>query len=249
MNRKLKKALRAALEAPPPADKERFLKTLHYPRSTYSDFLLSQFCYIRKRVWALSLAFVFVGWAIAFLTPMTLNLHAEKGEVWALSATLPFLAFISVKEIYRSSFFCMAELEMSCRFSLSQIIMARISILGCGNFTVLALLLIFIDCVSPYGVLRLIFYLLMPYLITCGICLLILNRMRGQGGTYACAAAACFVCVANTVLYSIVPLLYSGPYLHYWMLLFAAAVLLIGIQMHKLLKQMEDKTWNLLLTE
>ncbi len=249
MNKKLKNALQSAFEAPKPVDKERFLKSLRYPKTTCWDFFLSQFRYIRKRVWVLSVLIAFVGWAIAFLSPLTIDWYIEGEKIWIISAVLPFLALLTATEIYRSAFYRMTELEICCRFSLSQVIMARTAILGGGNFIVLALLLTFIGRVSPYSLLQAAIYLLVPYLITCGICLLILSRTRGSESLYGCAAAACLVSVANVIFSSTMQLLYSNPFLIYWLLVFAASSSLIGIQIHHLLKQTEDRTWNLLLTE
>ena len=249
MNKKLINGLQEAFEVPPPVDKERFLKNLPYPKSRYRDFFFSQLGYIRKRVWILSAVFVLAGWAVAFLSPGILNWHIEAGKVWIVSAVLPFLALLTVTEIYRSAFCRMAELEGSCRFSLQQIIMARISILGGGNISVLALLLFFMNRVSPYGLLRILLYLGLPYLITCGTCLLILNQVHGKESIYVCAAAACIVSMINLVLSNMIPLLYTNTHLVSWLFLSAAAILLIGVQTYKLLKRTEGNTWNLLLTE
>lgn len=249
MNKKMKKALRESFEAPPPMDKERFLKTLQRPGSTYLKFLLNQFFYIRKRVWVFSVVIIFVGWAVTFQSPVFIDWKAEAGKIWAVSAVLPFLALMMTAEIYRSVFYRMSELEMSFRFNLPQIIMARIAILGGGNFVILTALLIFISRVSPLNLLQVIIYLMVPYLITCGFCLLILNRVRPGEGMYFCAAAACFTCVVNIITGSTVRLLYSSSTLGYWLLLFALGGVLTAIQLRKLIKQTEERTWNLLLTE
>lgn len=249
MNKKLKNALQAAFEAPQPVNKGQFLKMLRYPKITYRNFMYSQFCCIQKRVWVLSAAIALAGWFVTFLSPSLMNWNREMDKIWTVSAILPFLALLMVTEIYRSAFYRMAELEMSCRFSLPQIVMARITILGSGNFLILILSFIFVSQVSPYGLLQIVTYLMVPYLLTCCVCLLILNRVRGKESTYCCAAAACFVCIMNIVLGGMTQLLYSNRYLGYWLLLFAAGILVIGIQMRRLLKKMEDRTWNLFLTE
>lgn len=142
MNKKLKRALEAGFDAPKPVDKERFLKTLRYPKISYLDFLFRQLFYIRKRVWVLSAMIVLIGWAAAFLSPLPIHWPTESEKVWIVSAILPFLALLTATEIYRSSLNRMAELEISCRFSLSQIIVARTTLLGGGNFIILALLLL-----------------------------------------------------------------------------------------------------------
>jgi hypothetical protein len=249
MNKKMKKALRESFEAPPPSDKERFLKTLQRTGSTYLDFLLSQFFFIRKRVWAFSVVIVFIGWAVTFWSPVLIDWNEEAGKVWIVSAVLPFMALMMSTEIYRSAFCRMSELEMSFRFNLPQIIMSRIAILGGGNFVVLTVLLIFISRVSPLNLLQVITYLMVPYLITCGVCLLILNRVRPRESLYLCAVTACFTCMANIIASSTVQLLYSNSTLCYWLLLFAISSVLTGIQIRNLIKQTEERTWNLLLTE
>ncbi|MBS7525962.1 hypothetical protein KHM83_04625 [Fusibacter paucivorans] len=247
MNNKLKMGLQSAFEAPIPKRKAQFLKTLRYPKISYLSFLGYQFAYIRKRVWLLSAFILLMGWTVSFSAAFQ-NFHMEASRVWTVSAILPFLTLLTVTEIFRSAFDCMAELETSCRFNLSQIVMARISILGTGNFIVLSLLLILINRSSHFGILRLTFYLLVPYLITCSLCLLILNRSSTRESMYGCAAAAGLVGIINMIIGSAVQF-YSAGYLRYWILLSAAAIVLIGFQIHNLLKQTEDKTWNLLLTE
>ncbi len=249
MNKRMKSALRESFEAPPPVDKERFLKTLRHPGGTFLKFLLGQFFYIRKRVWAFSVVIVFVGWAVTFWSPVLIDWHAEAEKIWIVSAGLPFLALMMTAEIYRPLFYRMSELEMSCRFNLPQIITARIAILGGGNFLILTVLLIFISRVSPFNLLQVIAYLMVPYLITCGVCLLILNRRRQGEGLYFCAAAACFTCMANIIASSAVNLFYSSSILGYWLLLFVFSSVLTGIQIRSLIKQTEERTWNLLLTE
>ncbi len=249
MNKRFKRALQTSFAAPQPMDKERFLKTLRFPKISCRKFLLSQFCYIRKRVWVASALIVLLGWAIAFFPSSTIDWHTEAGKIWSISAVLPLLAMLTTTELYRSCFHRMAELETACRFSLPQIIMSRIAVLGSGNFIILTLLLIFMSRISAYSMLQVITYLMVPYLITCGVCLWILNHVRGRENMYCCAAAVGLICVTNIIFSSTVQYLYSNAYLSCWLLLFVSSALLIGIQMCNLLKQTEDRTWNLFLTE
>lgn len=245
MNKKLKKALEASFAAPLPRKKDQFLRSLPYPKITYSEFLISQLFYIRKRVWLLSFGILIMAWAISQNNAASLN----GDTLWMIAALLPFLALATLMEVYRSAFYRMAEIEGSCRFSLPQILMARLSILGTGNFSLLILLLLLINGVSPYSVLQLIFYLLFPYLLTCTLCLLILNRMKSQETMYTCATTACLVSVSNIVLSNLVEIIYSPSYLSYWIAFSALTLLIVGIQVHTLFKQMEDKPWNLCLME
>ena len=249
MNKKFKKALQTAFDAPIPTGKEAFLKKLRYPKTTYRDFLLSQFCYIRKWVWFCSALIVLLCIAVAFLPSNYGFQFTESGMAWSISALLPFMALLTATELYRSAFYRMSELELCCRFSLSQIIMARILILGGGNFVLLTLILTFLNHASSYPLLQAAVYLLVPYLITCGACLLVLNRIRSRESIYICAFVSCLVSMANIICSNMIRLLYSSLYLNYWLILFAISGVFLGIQLRNLLKHMEDKTWNFLLTE
>ena len=162
---------------------------------------------------------------------------------------LPFLAMLTITEVYRSSNYRMSELEGSCRFGLPQIVMARMSILGAANSVVLILLLIFINQVAAYSLLQIIFYAMVPYLVVCTICLCLMNRMRGTESIYACAAAAGLVSVTSILFESSAEVLYSEAYLNGWLTLFVGCLVLVGFQMHKLFRQLEEKQWNLNLTE
>lgn len=249
MNGKLKKALKTGFEAPSPTGKELFLKQLHYPKITYQEFLFEQLRYIRKRIWIASVLIVLLGWMITLRLPVFQYWNTDGIKIWSISATLPFLAMITITEIYRSAAYSMAELEESCRFSLPQIVMARMSILGVVNSIVLILLLIFINRVSAYSLLQTILYVMVPYLVVCTICLGLLNRTHGSDGIYACAAAAGLVSVSSILCEISARILYSDTYINGWLTLFAGCFVLIGFQMHKLVKQLEEKQWNLNLTE
>ncbi|WP_349673134.1 hypothetical protein [Lacrimispora sp.] len=249
MNRNLKKGLMSSFQAPPPTDRERFLKQLRYPKITYWEFLLAQLAYIRKCIWIAFALIVFLGWVIAFRLSSFQYWSGDGLRIWSISAILPFLAMMTITEIYRSSAYIMAELEASCRFSLLQIVMARISIFGAANFIVLILLLIFINQISAYSLLQTILYTIMPYLFVCTACLWLLNRFHGSDGIYACAAAAGFVSVSSILCEGLVTVLYTDVYLNSWLTLFAICLVAIGFQMHKFVKKLEEKQWNWNLTE
>lgn len=249
MKGKLKKELKSAFQAPPPTGKEQFLNQLRYPKISYREFLLAQLSYIRKRIWIAFTLIILLGLLTALRLPMLQYWRTDGLNIWGISAALPFLAMITITEVYRSSAYKMVELEGSCRFSLPQIVMARISILGVVSAVVLILLLIFISRISTYSLLQTILYVISPYLVVCAVCLWVLNRTHGSEGIYACAIAAGVVSVVSIICESAVTVLYSDAYLNGWLTLFAGCLALIGFQMHKLVKQLEEKQWNLSLSE
>ncbi len=239
MNKKLKKELKVAFEVPCSTGKELFLKQLRYPKITYPEFIIEQLRYIRKRVWFVSALIVWIGWYIAQYW------QTDAMKIWSVSAILPFLAMITITELYRSAAYHMAELEGSCRFSLPQLSISRMSILGAVNFVVLILLLVFIWQTSVYSLLQTVLYTMVPYLVVCAICLWLLNRMHGVNGFYACGAATGLVSAAGVICEGTAEVMYSANYLNGWVVLFAGGWVLTGFQIYKFVKKMEDKKWSL----
>lgn len=249
MDKKLKNALQAAFEAPTTSQKNNFLQTLNYPKSTYKNFFITQIGYIRKRIWLFLFFIIVLGLASILMFQQSIYYRKEGSIVWMISAIIPFLALMSMAELSRSMFYNMVELEMSCRFSLSQIVMARATILGIGNFVIIALLLVLIIPVTDYGVFRLILYLTVPYLLTCAGSLLVLNRVRGKESIYYCGIISCFVSFVPSIFSTTRQYFYSDSFVPGWLILGIASLLLLSVQMNGLLKRMEVLNWNLLSTE
>ena len=51
--------------------------------------------------------------------------YINKNTIWTVSAFVPFLGLSAVTENSRSMVYAMSELEMSARFSLRSVILAR----------------------------------------------------------------------------------------------------------------------------
>lgn len=240
MNKKLKKALKSAFEAPLPLQKEQFLKELKYPTRTYQSFLLSQFFYIRKRIWVVSLLVVVFGIALLQIN-MKSKWNDNLWEYWSVSSMIPFFALIIVLEIYRSSAYHMAELEGTFRFNLAEIIVARLIILGVISFFVLFLLIVFGTPIFVNKSLSVVVYIMVPYLVVCGLSLGILNHKNSTEGVYGCVAVACFVSLIGAI-----PSLYRDTYLMNWIIAFLFSSFFIIWQLRNLLKQTEGQSWNLI---
>lgn len=239
MKIKLKKELRKALEAPAPRSKKQFLKQLCYPKITYREFLIGQLRYIRKRVWCSCALSVWIVWNI------TQYFWMDEKKIWIISACLPFLALISITELYRSSACHMAELEESCRFGLPQLAMARMSILGAANSAALLLVLILTLQVSDYGLVRTTLYMMVPYLLVCTICLWIMNAAPDFQSVFICGTAAGLVSAGGVIGEHMSKILYSGHYLYGWITLFTGCVLVSSVQIYQFRKKMRDRIWNL----
>lgn len=247
MNRKIdwNQELTKAFLPPKPVKKEQFLHELPFPRLSYTGFLFSQLAYIRKRVWGVSIAMILISEMLSFIPVQELGDWAAMKNCWLAAALLPFLVLISVTEIVRSSCYRMAEMEMGCRFSLQQVITARILIIGSMNGIVLLTVLLLMKRISPYGFGRMTVYMIIPYMLACALCLFILNRIRGMEGVYGCAGAACGISILGC-LQSV----YELRYYYWWLILGAVSIGVIICQLRRLIRQSEEKIkWNLFLTE
>lgn len=192
---KIKEALRSACTPPEPRNKDKFIRSIRYPKLSYSEFLLSQICYIRKRVWLFSAAVLLIVIGAVYMIPQN-----EKYLVWIISTLIPFWALMTAMEISRSDMFGMSEIEAGCRYSLPQLIGARMIILGVCNFAVISAIAVILGFFSPLGMMKATLYILTPYITVNGISLVVLDKVTGLECVYMNVAAALGVSLTGIFL-------------------------------------------------
>lgn len=234
MKKELRYALKDAFEPPNPIHREEFLRNLPMQKKSFGEFLLQQLPYIRKRTWLVSCLL----FAVFFVSPR---------ENWmAIPSLLPFLALIGITELARSSCCRMAELEMSCRFNLSQVLLARMFWLGLCSFPVLLMSLFTVGKLSAFDTAQILLYVLTPYLLTCAASLLILNILRATEGIYGCAAVTCMVSISNGIFQN-TDAFYQSNRLIFWLLAACFSAATTILQLFIFLKKTEESPWNLFL--
>lgn len=243
MNKQIKRSIQKAFEAPKPdqQEKARFLRALPQPKISMFRFILVQATYMRK----LTLFF-----SVLFLLPAVIAaFYISENTLWIVSAFVPILGLLAVAESTRSLMYGMSEFEMSTRFSLKSVVLARMSVLGLLD-------LIILGCVTPlccigskFPLFQIGIYLLVPYLLTVNISLWIVRRFHGRETIYACMTVAVLVSGANAGLHFITDLIYQNAYIAWWLIL--AVLLLVGMahEIYCTIKQTEEYTWNLSLTD
>lgn len=219
MNRYLKRELKKAFAVPVPnsQEKARFLRTLPQPSIPTWQFLLTQIAYLRKWVLVLSVLFL--------LPTLRNNRHMDADTLWGISALIPFLALLAVTESTRSAVYGMQEFEMSTRFSIKSVMLARMSILGLLDAFVLCALIPFYAAGIQLSLLQTGLYLLVPYLLTANSSLWIARRFHGREALYGCLCAATAVSMSSCFLRLLADIVYQISYAHWWLLL---AVFLLG---------------------
>ena len=240
MNIKTKKNILKVLQAPTPDGrvKANFLRTLPKPQISTWQFLLRQAAFLRKRTLFLSLLLLIPAFAGFY------NLNSNT--VWMISSFIPFLALLSVAESTRSAMYGMSEFEMSTRFSIKNVILARLSMWGIIDFIIFCCIIPLCYLNGQISLFQTGIYLFVPYLLTANISLWITRHIRSREYIIYCMAASTLISGANVGLHFIAGFIYQISFFHWWLLL---AILLIGEMAYEVfhtIKDTEEYTWNLL---
>ncbi len=249
MNKNLKRQLHEAFEPPKALRKQEFLKrlsTMNPPeiKPLSFDFFLTQAGYIRKRIWLaeallLLLTVGYLSWNPFF---------SFQGDLAVLSACTPFFALLTATELSRSVSYHMAELEMTTRFSLSQLVIVRMSVLGLSNLLCLLVFFVFSllqgqELSLSFGVFRLGLFILLPYLSVCFGSIFVLNKVRSRDTSYYCAGISFFVSLSILVLYNN-PLLLEDRFILYWIVSFVVLCMGLFVQIKNYHQKSEEYTWS-----
>ena len=232
ISKKEKELLEQAFSVPAPKKKRAFLRTLPKQEVGLGALLLSQAAYIRIWVWAVS----FLLFALVTFAAQTVELDV----IWILSAVVPFAALLLIMEFAKSSAYGMSELEMSSRFSLRTILLARMVMLGAVQLLGLLLTI-------PMAGMTLVnngVYLLVPYLLTALLGLVAVRRIRGKEGLFVCGSISAFVCILMPMSKPFAPMLYVQENRILWVL--AIILLLAGLvrEYRITINHWEEILWN-----
>ena len=243
MNNKLKRNIQKAFAAPEPNQQEkvRFLRSLPQPQIGMFLFILVQASYVRKSSWVLSCLILLLALFCAY--------SISENTLWIVSAFVPILGLLAVAESTRSTIYGMSEFEMSTRFSLKSVVLARMSVLGVLDFIVLVCAIPLCYSVSGFSLLQTGLYLLVPYMLTVNISLWLIRHLQSRETIYVCMSITVLVSGANVGLHFVTDLIYQNSYIVWWLIL--SLFLLVGMayEIYLIIKQTEEYTWNLSLTD
>ena len=243
MNNQLKRNIQKAFAAPEPdqQEKARFLRTLPQPQIGMLRFLLVQASYVRKATWILS--------GLILLLAIFVARNMRQDALWVVSASIPLLGLLAVTESTRSMTYGMSEFEMSTRFSLKSVVLARMSILGLINFAVIAALTPLCRSGHDFSLIQTGMYLMVPYLLTVNFSLWIARRVNGRETIYGCMCVAVIVSGMHICLHFVSDLIYQEIYTGWWIVLSVFLLIELAHEIHCTIKRTEVYTWNLSLTD
>lgn len=239
MNMKMKKNILKVLQAPMPDGqvKANFLRTLPKLKISTWQFLLRQAAFLRKRTLFLSLLLLIPAFAgFQDLNPNT---------IWMISSFIPFLALLAVTESTRSAMYGMSEFEMSTRFSIKSVILAKLSMWGIIDFIIFCCIIPLCYLNGQISLFQTGIYLFVPYLLTANISLWITRHIRSREYIIYCMASSILISGTNVGLHFMAGFVYHLSYFHWWLFM---AILLIGGMVYEVfhtIKETEEYTWNL----
>lgn len=250
----LKKELKQLYQFPGPERKQEFIRTLNYPKTTWRQFVITQTGYVHKAVWILSLLLVLL--AVMAGNRIVQKETAQEYELlWFLSAVMPILAVMLVLETFRSGIYEMEELELSCRHNLPQVLLVRMGVIAAVDFLLICLVIPVLLTVffkqemlagnGIAGYLRTTVYLLVPYLLTCALTFLMVERKSGRETVWYGMAAGFLVCGISVISRLFAELIYQKERFYIWMLAFLFLTVLIGKQVRNIRKGYELKAMQL----
>lgn len=235
-NKNIKDALEEAFEAPVPMRKREFLRSVKMSRMSTVTFMLLQVSYIRKLTWFLSVGI--------FEVLIFMSRYISTDLLWMLMACMPFMAMVAVGENMRSNIHNMAELEMTTRFSLKSVVLARMGIIGIFHLTLLIMLILFAGNNASISYVQLGVFLLVPYMITAVVSLGVARRFHGAEVNYVCMCIAVVVCVFNVAVKIMLPVICGREYFVYWVMLLVLLVAAMAVGCFRNIYKMEDALWN-----
>lgn len=245
MKNRLKNKLRAHYQCVPPMpDPGKMEETMLVARGlppAVDDapplwrLLVSQLGFVRKKLWGMQ-ALIVLGCVLA--------LYCLPGDAKALafvSAAAPLVMLTNVFELSRSYTHGMVEIELSTRYSFRQLMIARLCVLGLVDLLCLGVLLVVSGVRLSLQVYALALYVLVPFLLTCFVCLLVINRVRRKECNYCCAAAGLLVSAGVGFIAVQYPQIYDLTAVLVWLGLFFAVFVGMGFEIRNMLKQCGQK--------
>jgi len=232
MERRLKEELCSYYESPKPQRKKEFIRQFGVQKINMPYLVWMQARYISKWVWLVSVGICVIVYAATSVL--------DEKYISAVYGLVPFLVLISVTESTRSYRYGMEELELSARFSLKSIVMARMAMLGVGNLAVLFVIVNVLGKSAGYHVL----HILTPYFLTAGGSIYIVRTVRGNENTFFCFTLAVIVSFLQMLLPAWFKEILTPEYMQVWAVFLVMGIVMTVKESYRTIRMTEDLAWN-----
>lgn len=245
MRRNLKKKLREFYqETPPMPDFNRKDELAEWARGKKISLPLedSVLWFIRKQIVFVSrnmLLFQFI--LIALYWFFTITVRRENDAFQLLALFSPLAVLPGVLELSRSYRYGMTELELPSRFSLPQILLARIVIGAVLDLASLACMLAMAALRSNCTVGALILYGFVPGILTASGSMFLFNRCRSRNVGYAISAYCISLSGIGAASLNIWPEWHNRAAVSVWMAVLAGSAVFLAEELYKMFHDCTDR--------
>lgn len=247
MNKKLCLDLKKALNVPVVYHGEQLEKAISLANSEYEkhrsrerigyvEFLFQQIPFMGRRIW------IFQG-LILILMWLLLTTIFQEDFKYIAARHLPdllclfaiFITMTGLPFLCRSYRYKMQEVETASFMSMSGLLSARLIVIGLGDgIFLLAVSLVTFSKVSISTAL-VIFYLLLPFLVSCCGCIFILRSSRSRYNVFACEFFCLLILSLQFLFHTSVPQAYHRAALTGWVVLSVFFAAVLAFQIYKLI--------------
>lgn len=233
MDRKLQNMLEIGFEAPKAVEKRQFIRSLPIQRVSNFKLLCTQAKYIRKRTWML--------WGLVFVLTAFVSNTLSKESMWVLSALMPLLSMTVISESSRAENCGMAEFELSTRFNLKTIVLARLIILGAADLVLMCMASLFADG----GISASAFYIFCPYMLSAVAGLFIYRKTQGSGALYLSTGVSFLIAGLEMLFNEDILKFYQNSGEGERLLIFSLLTAALVREGYKRIKETEELKWSL----
>ena len=240
MKQNLKRELKAFYQAAPPMPRTDLiaqLKTqakknaLTPPRDpSLYRFIRAQIRYLNRKLRVLQFML------ICLYTVYTLMLLQVNQTFLLLVPISPLAVLLGSGELSRSSRYGMAELEFPSRFSLPQILLARLILIAAVDLFSLTCMLCLTAMKTYYSLGALILYGLVPTLLAAAGSLFFINHFRSANTQYYISAYCVSLSALGALSINLRPEWYIGTAAAVWITVLVLSVAVLAAEIYKLFR-------------
>lgn len=206
-----------------------------YRGLTFWQFYVEQIKFIRKNVWIIQFVILLICGLRLF------NYTNSIQTISWISAATPLIFLSGITELSRTYTYGTIEIELSTQYTLSQVMMSRISILGLIDILSLTILCVFVGSKTSLENYTVFLYIYVPFMVTSFGCLWLLNRIKSKECNYYCFALGIFIMATISFLTSYFPNMYVKSTFLIWNVLLLLSVVGVCLEIYKLLSSCNKK--------
>lgn len=231
----LKKMLKNAYALPATENEKSFIRRNEKRSLRLFDVMKLEFRYM-------GLSCILAGVVLCLLCLVAVKMN-DVDKMWFFSSLIPICAVIPLILLSRSERCGMAEMEVSCRFSLRYIRLVRMCIIGVFALGLLSTIGGIMKALCAVAIIDYIACVITPYLVSDFGAMLVTRRWHGKENIYGILA----VCIASSLVPFAVKQFRQSGFLTDTAIVVIAAALLIAVIRESVMyvKESEIISWNL----